>query len=388
MGSFACMASNNHHSAHTPTGKVLHLMVAAKPVARTRYAGPSTAFPKHLMPAEGLALLDAAMSQDGEPITTVAISGPGDPLATPEVTLSFIREIKARYPHLTIGLRTYGLGSEGLATRLAEAGVTHVELLVDGVRKEILEKLYAWIRPGSKTLKLSEGVSILLAEQRSGVSALTFHGIHVSIITTLYPGFNIDHTGIIAEEMLELGAQSMALIPYKATPGAEVKLVSPSEEERAMAAQKASTHLPLCEAYFTYTSPRAGIDPQDSQTSIFKPSLKRPHLAVTSMSGMEVDLHLGHAEQFLIYGRREDGLCCLLEARQAPLKGTGDKRWQNVAETLADCFMLITESAGEKPKNILAEQGLHVYTTDDEISGLVDAIFNGNDKKKKKKMKE
>ena len=85
----------------------------------------------------------------------VAITGPGDPLATPDITLQAIELVRARYPEVKIGLKTLGIGSAALAGKLARAGLNYVEMQVDGTKAAVLEKIYAWIRPGMKTLKIS-----------------------------------------------------------------------------------------------------------------------------------------------------------------------------------------------------------------------------------------
>ncbi len=158
----------------------------------------------------------------------VAISGPGDPLATPDITLQVIAEVHKRYPDVQIGLNTLGIGSDRLASDLAKAGADYVAMEVNGVRSEILEKLYAWIRPGQKTLKISEATKILIKEQQNGVPALKFHNLKVGVYTTLYPGYNTDHVARISSEMMELGADTISLVPYIPEMDAEVDLEEPS----------------------------------------------------------------------------------------------------------------------------------------------------------------
>lgn len=318
-------------------------------------------------------------------ITMVAITGPGDPLATPGITLSAVEQIRARYPGLKIGLKTLGIGSDKLAGDLAQAGVDYIEMQVDGVRAEILEKIYAWIRPGPKTLKISEAVKLLLKEQRNGIPTLKFHTIDVSILTTLYPGYNIDHVTKIAVEMMELGSKSMSLLPYTPEPGAEVDLDSPDSKILQEAAEKAGRHLPIVEPVLLPPTGHLGNEALSDPPYRAKPSKQRPNVAVVSSNGIDIDLHLGQAIRFLIYGPREDGLPCLLGTRDAPEPGTGKDRWQNVATLLADCFILLAAGAGETPRRILGETGLKVHLAEDNIEGLVDALYGGGKKCKKDK---
>jgi nitrogen fixation protein NifB len=98
-----------------------------------------------------------------------------------------------------------------------------------------------------------------------------------------------------------------------------------------------------------------------------------------------VDLHLGHAIKAMVYGPRGDGLACLLGVRDLPEPGSGAQRWETLAETLSDCFVLLTASAGENPRKILSRKGLSVLITDGEIEGTVDVLYGGGKKGKKNK---
>ena len=98
---------------------------------------------------------------------------------------------------------------------------------------------------------------------------------------------------------------------------------------------------------------------------------------------MDVDLHLGQAYQVLIYGPREDGLTCLLGTRAVPEPGSGSSRWEELAESLHDCFAILTTSAGESPRRIFENHDITLLITDNEIEGIVDVLFGGGKKGKK-----
>lgn len=338
-----------------------------------------------LMVPDALEFLEQSLGKTVHGETMVAITGPGDPLATPDITLSTIRGIRERYPELPIVLKTFGIGSDKLAQELARAGLTHVEMQVDAVQSEILEKLYAWIRPGQKTLKIADAARLLINEQRNGVPALKFHNIRVIVNTTLYPAYNLLQVGRISSEMLELGAKGIALTCYHPEPGAEVNLELPTREEVQTAIAAAGKYLPVVQPFIPPTSQDTPQDSRETQLGTARPTALRPNVAVVSTNGMDVDLHLGKAGQFLIYGPREDGLACLLETREAPPAGQGTKRWLAVASILHDCFALLTASAGESPRRQLGEEGLKVIITNEGIEGIVDVLYGGGKKKKKHK---
>lgn len=370
----------------TKANAVIHLPVTPQVVARTRFSPPTPVRSQCLLVPEALDLLDKVMQERGESITMAAITGPGDPLASADITLETVRMVHSRYPKLKIGLKTLGLGSEKLAGDLARAGVTYVEMQVDGVKADILEKIYAWIRPGLKTLKVGEAVDLLIREQRNGVSALRFHNINVTILTTLYPGLNIDHVPKISAAMMVLGASGMCLVPYAPAPGAEVDLECPNPTAVQAISDKAKTFLPIVEPLLL-DQPGEAVDGIALQTPpLPRPTGQRPNVAVVSSNGIEIDLHLGQAIKLLIYGPREDGLPCLLEAREAPEPGTGD-RWNKLAAVLHDCFVILTASAGETPRRVLGEAGIKVLVTEDTIEGTVDVLYGGGKKGKKGKKK-
>jgi len=365
---------------------VIHLPVAPQIVARTRFSPPPPARNPTILLPEAMKYLDKVMKEKGEALSMVAISGPGDPLATPDITISAVQHIRKSYPRLKIGLKTLGIGSDKLAGALAHAGVDYIEMQVDGVRAEILEKIYAWIRPGFKTLKISDAVNLLLKEQRNGIPALKFHNIPVSILTTLYPRYNIDHVPKIAVEMMELAADSISLIPYKPEQGVEVDLESPDSEKTEQAVEKVRKYLPVVEPVLLQPAKNCGQGLFPGLPLYPKPTKERPNVAIVSSNGIEIDLHLGQAMRFVIYGpRKEDGLACLLETRNAPEPGAGKNRWQEVAAILKDCFILLTASAGETPHKVLAERGLKVHISEDNIEGIVDVLYGGGKKGKKNK---
>ncbi|MCF6188814.1 MAG: AAA family ATPase, partial [Desulfobulbaceae bacterium] len=146
-------------------------------------------------------------------------------------------------------------------------------------------------------------------------------------------------------------------------------------------ADLASAHLEA-----TVFQPEPELPPPGTPQSGFspvlpRPSQERPYVAVASSSGMDVDLHLGQAGKLLIYGPRDDGLPCLLESRETPPGGSPD-RWRSLAATIPDCFALLASHAGEAPRQYLAEEGIRVILSEDQIEGMVDVLYGGGKKKK------
>jgi len=362
----------------TRKGRFLELPVAPRINARIRFAATNQTQPGHLMPVEALEKVRTLVTQ-GKAIDCVGLCGPGDPLAFIDPTLETLGLLHRQYPDMSFFIKTLGIGGEKYADKLSKAGVSHVDLQVNAVAEEIVEKLYAWVRPGYKTLRLPDSAKILVTEQKKAVRAFKDAKMTVSVVTTVYPENNSDHIESIAHEMGELGADDMILIPYHPETGAEIKLSVPGKKLMETIRKKASRYITVSDESNALVV--IGND-QPSVLGIPKPTLERPNVAVASSNGMDIDLHLGAAIRVLIYGPREDGLACLLGSRPAPEPGGGEKRWESLAEILGDCFAVLTSSAGESPQRILARYGIKVLVIEDTIEGTVDVLYGGGRKKK------
>ncbi|MCX5865573.1 MAG: radical SAM protein [Deltaproteobacteria bacterium] len=363
----------------------LILPVAPQAAARIRFCGEDKL--PQAVPLRGALTWIADLLAQGSDIAGLDLHGPGDPLATVTMTRDILAMLREHYPDLPLGITTLGLGLAEHATLLAEHGVARVTLLLDAVTPQTVKKIYTWIRPGKRNTPLAEGAEILIEEQAKGIAACKAAGIAVSIQTTVYGGINEDEIEEIARQAYALGADSISLLPGpgKGWLKTEERLPQPSVETMAALAKKAGQHIPV--VCLPEESPRGeSIPPADGGTlSVPKPTTARPNVAVLSSNGMDIDLHLGQAIKALIYGPREDGLACLLGTRDLPEPGSGDNRWQQVAEILTDCFVLMAASAGQKPRDILSSLGLTVLLLEDNVEGTVDVLFGGGKKVKCKK---
>ena len=355
-----------------PPPSIVQLPIAPQVVARTRFSPPTPLRCECLTVAEAMELLEGAMA--GTAVDMVELAGPGDPLASVETTLAAADLIHRKYPQLPIGLRTLGCGAERWAGELARAGIAYIEMLVDAVHAEILEKIYAWIRPGLKTLPIKEAAKLLIREQRHGVSALKFRDIRVAVVTTLYPGINLDHLPRIAQAMQVLGADALGLVPYQSEPEAEVTLAPEKEPTPQPGLDKRRIALPLI-------APLLGR--REGVTEVATPpkgASRRSKVAVASSKGRFVDLHLGQAESFLIYDCDLDGRPRQVERRPAPPSGGGDERWLRLAETLGDCFAVVVAAAGPTPRRALAQQNMQVIIADRPLVDMIAGLFTKTNK--------
>jgi len=313
----------------------------------------------------------------GRAVSAVDLNGPGDPMCEISPTLETLGLIRQQYPDIQLSLSTLGLHNERVDDLVA-AGITEVNILVNAVEQQTAEKIYAWVRPASKTIPLSEAAALLLREQAQAVRAFKAAGCRVVIQTTVYPGFNDDHLEAIARAMAALGADSMLLLSCQGPVDEETEMWIPPDKKRLLALQEG------CGKYLKTAVSCERVSPLGSASTplpgafgTVKASKSRPNLAVVSSNGIDIDLHLGQAPRVLVYGPREDGLACLLDSRPVAKAGCGSSRWQELAGTLTDCFAILTASAGESPRKIFADNGITVLTSNGEIEASVDSIYGG-----------
>jgi nitrogen fixation protein NifB len=366
------------------SGRV-HLPVAPRALARVRFS-PETPLPRALSPEQALNWLDY-LTAEGEVFRVINLGGPGDPLATPELTLKTLELLRQRYPGRSLCLTTLGLGAVPIAPALADFGLAHVSILMDAVEPQVAERVYAWIRPGTRTLPLPEAARILIGEQAAAVIALVENGLTVQVKTTVYLGINSEHVSDIARHAAGLGVSEMKLFPFLARSDDSPRPpLEAGPEELQSLADQARRHLPA--RFMDLASCREVLEWDPAQSTAQKavrprPSPERPFLAVCSSDGFGVDLHLGQADQYLIYGPK-DGPVVLLEARPAPGPGSGESRWEAAALILGDCFAVLAAAAGEAPQRALAQMGLTVLTQEGDVEPLVDVLFGGMRKGRKK----
>lgn len=365
----------------------LSLPVSRREFARIRFDGNPEEAVKPLLPMEALARLEMTLGQGVVP-DLVVLSGPGDPLAEPDRTLEILGMLHDKHPAIQLGITTLGIHGEQLVADLVKSGVAQITMVIDAVDQSIMQSLYAWIRPGNKTVPLSRAVAILQDEQLRALRSFCLAGIRVTVKTTVYPGYNDAHIDEIVYRAANHGAEAMMILPYRAQADEPDMPQEPDGEMMDLIHSRAAKRIKVVGPTRNDKDLAAIVSPMMGKglsNSLAKPTRERPRVAVVSSNGMEVDLHLGHAIKVLIYGPREDGLVCLLESRDAPEPGGGGTRWDALADILQDCFALLAASAGENPREILGHRGISVMIVEDEIEGVVDVLYGGGKKKNRNK---
>lgn len=305
-------------------------------------------------------------------ITVVGIAGPGDPMANPAETLETMRLIRKEYPHMLFCLSSNGLAMPEYLDDLASLGVTHATVTLNTVDPAIGAQIYSWVRDGNVVYRGRDAAELILGRQLEAIAGLKARGLAVKVNTIVIPGVNDQHIQAVAEKASELGVDLMNLMPMFPTEGTPFgKLKEPGKDViealRAVAGPLVPqmTHCRRCRA------DAVGLLCNDRSTELGgvlsacsklapQGQADRPYVAVATREGLLVNLHLGEAKRFQIWGpasSSEGGGFRLIEERQAPSAGCGPSRWEELAKLLSDCRAVLVSALGEAPRKILTERG-------------------------------
>ena len=312
---------------------------------------------------------------DKEPrITVVGIAGPGDPMANPAETLETMRLIRKEYPHMLFCLSSNGLAMPEYLDDLAELGVTHATVTLNTVDPAIGAQIYSWVRDGNVVYRGQAAAELILERQLKSIEGLKKRGLAVKVNTIVIPGVNDGHIQAVAAKANELGVDLQNLMPMHPNAGTPFgHLAEPSKAQidalRAEAGPLVPqmTHCRRCraDAVGLLCNDRSGelggvlaacgkLPPQGQDD--------RPYIAVASREGLLVNLHLGEAKRFQIWGRASDGSESggfrMIEERQAPTAGCGPTRWEDLARVLSDCRAVLVSALGDAPRKILEGRGI------------------------------
>lgn len=178
-------------------------------------------------------------------IKVAGIIGPGDPFASPEVTMKTLRLAREGFPDLILCLSTNGPGLSPYMEQLTELRVTHVSVTVNMVDPIIGAKIYAWVRDGNMVYRKEKGAALLLKHQFKAIRMLKEHDIVVKINTVVIPGINEDHVIEVARVMGKLGVDLMNCIPMIPSPQSPFEHIpEPSEKVVSRIRKESERYVP------------------------------------------------------------------------------------------------------------------------------------------------
>ena len=131
-----------------------------------------------LLPEQALAYLHRIVAKEPR-ITTVGIAGPGDPFATPELTLETLRLVKRDFPEMLLCVASNGLAMSPHIQAMADIGITHCTITINAIVPAVGAKVYAWVRPGRFSLRGEAAGETVRDCQLDALGQLKWHGIAV-----------------------------------------------------------------------------------------------------------------------------------------------------------------------------------------------------------------
>jgi len=254
---------------------------------------------------------------------------------------------------------------------------------------EIGSRIYGWVRDGKVIYRGRKAAEVLLERQLESIAGLKARGITAKVNTIIIPGVNDRHVPAVAHKMAALGVDilnCMPVFPNADTPFGD--LPEPRPEEMADIRREAEPILPQMRHCTRCRADAVGLLDSD-RTDEFRGCLSacassvpaamgRPYVAVATQEGVLVNLHLGEAASFQVWGIK-DGVYKMLEERPAPRSGGGADRWRALAETLKDCRAVLVSGVGDSPQAILSEAGVEPVVMNGFIEVALSAIYGGGD---------
>lgn len=337
-------------------------------------------------------------------LTVVGIAGPGDALANWPAVKESLQLIRRDSPDTIFCLSTNGLMLPTYAAELVALGVQHVTVTVNCLDPAIGAQLYKQVVFGGKTYTGQEGAAILLRNQLAGIEYLTQQGVLVKVNIVMVKGINDQHIPAVVKKVKELGVFMTNIMPLIPAPGSvfqdfpqtSMKEINDMRDQCQLDIQQ-MRHCQQCraDAIGLLREDRsaefraAGGAQERDFASIERSqepatSSKAYRIAVTSKYGRLVDMHFGHADEFMIFEGDSTGFN-LVERRKSVkyCLGMTDcdeelSRREAVLEALADCDAVLTMRIGHNAQQMLLDKGItsveHCYTVETGLTYAIECL--------------
>ncbi len=340
-----------------------------------------------LSPEQALVYMDKVLAAEPR-ISVAGIAGPGDPFANASETLDTMQLLRRHYPDLILCLSSNGLGLGPHVEEVADIGVSHVTVTLNGVDPEITKNIYSFVKDGKIIYRDLQAAELLLARQLAAIEKLKSCGVVVKVNYIVIPGVNDHHAVATSEAMARMGVDlfnCMAMLPNVDTPFSDV--IEATRDVMDTLRDSCEEHLPQmrhCKRCRADAVGLLGKDKSSEMAGCLKscaslpaaPQKVRPYVAVASLEGMLVNRHLGETTKFLIYEKEEKGYT-LVEERKAPPAGGGIARWEALTRLLYDCRAVMVSEMGETPRKVFKRAGITPVTMSGFIEAGLDAVYKG-----------
>jgi len=348
-------------------------------------------------------------------MTVLGIAGPGDPLANPEKTFETFRRLSQEAPDIKLCVSTNGLALPEAVEELSKHNIDHVTITINCVDPEVGAKIYPWIYWNNRRIKGIKGAKILIEQQQKGLEMLIAKGILVKVNSVMIPGINDEHLAEVSRVVKSKGAFLHNVMPLiaEAEHGTFFGVMgqrgpTPDElqalQDSCAGDMNMMRHCRQCRAdavgmlgedrgdEFTmdkiedmeidyqaamekrklvHQAIQAEMDSkrlEKSQKAAAKnllPLQTRPVLMAVATSGQGViNVHFGHAKEFLIYEASPAGVR-FISHRKADQYCGGDvncgeteSTLQTTIRALAGCEAVLCSKVGYEPWEMLEKAGI------------------------------
>ncbi|HBI04821.1 MAG TPA: nitrogenase cofactor biosynthesis protein NifB [Paenibacillaceae bacterium] len=357
-------------------------------------------------------------------MSVVGIAGPGDPLANPEKTFATFKGIYEQAPDIKLCLSTNGLRLIDYVEQIKTLNIDHVTITINAVDPEVGQHVYSWIYFEGKRYEGYDAAKILIQRQLQGLDALKEHGILCKVNSVLIPGVNDKHLKEVSRVVKEKGAFLHNIMPLIVAPGTVFEKQGIQEpkpgdlhnlqDECSDGNMRMMRHCRQCRAdavgllgedrsdEFTkeaFLAEEINYNPEyrkqihaelEKKIELKKEkrmqreqrkklaSASTVRVAVASRGNGKINLHFGHAKEFMIYEVQGNNLRFVgIRKVQAYCNGTascGDDKDTTLVDTIkgiTDCQMLICSGIGEGPKQELMASGVVPIVQKGEIEEVI-----------------
>ena len=344
-------------------------------------------------------------------MTVLGIAGPGDPLANPERTFETFRRLSEEAPDIKLCVSTNGLALPDAVEELSKHNIDHVTITINCVDPKVGAKIYPWIFWKNKRIKGEKAAKILIEQQQKGLEMLVAKGILVKVNSVMIPGINDKHLAEVSKIVKAKGAFLHNVMPLiaEAEHGTFYGVMGqrgPDASELQALQDECSgdmnmmRHCRQCRAdavgmlgedrgdeftldkiedmeidYQAAMEKRKvihqAIEAEMNSKRAAKVEIKaekldaRPALMAVATSGQGIiNVHFGHAKEFLIYEASPEGVRFISHRKVDQYCegdtscGDGESVLQRTIHTLEGCEAVLCSKIGYEPWEMLETAGI------------------------------
>lgn len=327
-------------------------------------------------------------------LKVVGIAGPGDALANFEDTIESIKLIKKEDQDITFCLSTNGLMLPYYADDIIEAGVTHITVTINAIAPSIAARIYRGITFRGKRLEGEKGVELLIRNQLTGLEYMAKQGVVCKVNIVMIKGINDEHIEEVVKRVRECGAFITNIMPLIPAEGSAFShLPQTSNKEISDMRKRCGVHIQQMYHCKQCRADAIGLlsedvsaqfrqtgclkEKSDDQSNKIKTYGKEGYtFAVATASGMLVDRHFGHVEEFYIY-KYTDSAIKFVERRSVakycsgPECDSGESNIDRIIGAISDCNGVIVLRIGHSPQKELELKGIKVIQTCETIENAI-----------------